>query len=164
MGRVLSRTDLNRIVRGLRRKGKTIVFTNGCFELLHVGHVRLLRKSKSLGDVLIVAVNGDRSVRRLKGPPRPLVPARERAEVLASLEPVDYVTIFPELTPRRVIFEVMPDVLVKGGDWGRDAIVGRDIVEARGGRVVRVPLARGRSTTRIVGKIRASRPRAALRP
>lgn len=122
-----------------------------------MGHIRLLRRAKALGDILVVAVNSDASVRALKGPARPIVPAGERAEVLASLEPVDFVVIFSEMTPARIISEVTPDILVKGGDWARGEIVGADVVEARGGRVVRIPLARGRSTTTIVKKIRSLR-------
>jgi len=153
MGRVLSRRAILRAVRSLKQRGKRIVFTNGCFELIHVGHLRVLRKAKELGHVLVVAINSDASVRKVKGRSRPIVTAKERAEILASLEPVDFVTVFTELTPERIISEIKPDVLVKGGDWGKDEIVGRDIVEARGGRVVRIPPIRGHSTTRILQKI-----------
>jgi len=153
MGRVLSRMALLRTVRSIKHRGKRIVFTNGCFEIIHVGHLRVLRKAKELGHVLVVAINSDASVRKLKGRSHPIITARERAEILASLEPVDFVTVFTELTPERIISEVKPDVLVKGGDWRKDEIVGRDIVEARGGRVVRIPLIRGHSTTRILQKI-----------
>jgi len=153
MGSILSRRALLRTVRSLKRRRKKVVFTNGCFELIHVGHLRVLRKAKALGDVLVVAINSDASVRKLKGRFRPIITANERAEVLASLEPVDFVTVFAELTPQRIISEIKPDVLVKGGDWGKDEIVGRDIVEATKGRVVRIPLIRGHSTTRIIQKI-----------
>jgi D-glycero-beta-D-manno-heptose 1-phosphate adenylyltransferase len=139
-----------------RRDGRTVVFTNGVFDLLHPGHVRYLRQARALGDVLIVGVNSDRSVRANKGPDRPVTPERERAEVLAALTVVDAAVIFDEDTPHRIISAVQPDVLVKGADWAADAIVGRDIVEARGGRVVRIPVERGYSTSAIVAKIRAA--------
>jgi len=138
----------------LRRRGKTVVFTNGCFDLLHTGHVRLFRKAKRLGDVLIVGLNSDASVRRLKGPSRPVLPLRERREILAAIADVDYVTSFDEDTPRRIIAALLPDVLVKGGDWGPDRVVGREEVEAAGGRVVIVPYLKGRSSTSIIEKVR----------
>jgi rfaE bifunctional protein nucleotidyltransferase chain/domain len=130
-----------------------VVFTNGVFDLLHAGHVRYLCAARRAGDLLVVGVNSDASVRRLKGPRRPVVPQAERAEVLSALSPVDYVTIFGEDTPERLIRAVRPDVLVKGADWARGAIVGGDFVESRGGKVLRVRLARGRSTTNIVGRV-----------
>ncbi len=138
----------------LRRAGKRIVFTNGCFDLLHPGHVALLEKARSLGDLLVVGLNGDASVRRLKGRGRPILPQRARARLLLALKAVDYVTIFPEDTPLRTIRLLQPHVLVKGADWGADAIVGRDEVESWGGRVVRIPLKRGWSTTRLIQQIR----------
>jgi D-beta-D-heptose 7-phosphate kinase/D-beta-D-heptose 1-phosphate adenosyltransferase len=144
---------LRRIRDGLRRQGKTVVFSNGCFDLLHVGHVRLFRRARRLGDVLIVGLNADASVRRLKGPSRPVLPLRERQEVLAALADVDYVTSFAEDTPRRIIKALLPDVLVKGGDWGPDRVIGREEVEAAGGRVVLVPYLEGRSSTSIIGKV-----------
>jgi D-beta-D-heptose 7-phosphate kinase/D-beta-D-heptose 1-phosphate adenosyltransferase len=138
----------------LRAAGKTIVFTNGVFDLLHPGHVRYLQHARSLGDALIVGINSDRSVRAVKGPDRPINPEAERAEILAALDCVDAVAIFDEETPFEVISAVQPDVLVKGADWAEDAIVGRDIVEARGGKVVRATIEEGYSTTSIVAKIR----------
>ena len=141
------------VLEKLRRSGKKIVFTNGCFDLLHAGHVRYLREAKAAGDVLVIGLNSDRSVRGLKGPGRPLVPEGERAELLAALEMVDYVVIFDRPTPGELIAEISPDVLVKGGDWKRDQIAGADEVEAAGGRVLIVPLVPGRSTSGLIDKI-----------
>jgi rfaE bifunctional protein nucleotidyltransferase chain/domain len=138
----------------LRANHKTIVFTNGVFDLLHPGHLRYLQHARSLGDALIVGVNSDRSVRANKGPGRPINPEAERAEVVAALACVDAVAIFDEDTPYEVISALQPDVLVKGADWAEDAIVGRDVVEARGGRVVRVDVEDGYSTTAILERIR----------
>jgi len=149
----MDRVEASRLVTALRASGKTIVFTNGVFDLLHIGHLRYLEEARGLGDVLLVGVNSDRSVRDLKGPGRPITAEGERAEVLAALTCVDGVVIFDEETPRDLIQAIQPDVLVKGSDWAEDAIVGRDIVEARGGRVVRVAIQPGHSTTRIVEKI-----------
>ena len=134
-----------------RRK---IVFTNGVFDLLHPGHVRYLQHARTLGDALIVGINSDRSVRAVKGPDRPINPEAERAEILAALACVNAVAIFDEETPYEIISAIVPDVLVKGADWAENAIVGRDIVEARGGRVVRASIEEGHSTTSIVAKIR----------
>jgi rfaE bifunctional protein nucleotidyltransferase chain/domain len=145
------------LIDRLRADAKTVVFTNGVFDLLHPGHVRYLREARRLGDALIVGVNSDRSVRANKGPDRPLTPEAERAEILVALECVDGAVIFDEDTPHDLILTLQPDVLVKGADWGENAIVGREIVEARGGRVVRVPVERGYSTSGIVKKIRSSR-------
>lgn len=145
------------LIERLRAEGKTIVFTNGVFDLLHPGHVRYLREARRLGDALIVGVNSDRSVRVSKRPDRPLTSEAERAEILVALECVDAAVIFDEDTPHDLISTLQPDVLVKGADWGENAIVGRDIVEARGGKVVRVPVERGYSTSGIVEKIRSSR-------
>jgi D-beta-D-heptose 7-phosphate kinase/D-beta-D-heptose 1-phosphate adenosyltransferase len=131
-----------------------VVMTNGCFDLLHPGHVALLEAAKQEGDVLVVALNSDRSVREIKGPARPLIPEAERAETLLALEPVDRVVIYDEATPAEVIRALVPDVLVKGADWEHDEIVGRDVVEAAGGRVVRVGLLPGRSTSAMVERIR----------
>jgi rfaE bifunctional protein nucleotidyltransferase chain/domain len=131
-----------------------VVFTNGVFDLLHIGHVRYLQEARALGNTLIVAINSDRSVRAIKGPDRPLTPERERAELLLALACVDSAVIFDEDTPHAIIGRVQPDVLVKGADWKPDAIVGRDVVEARGGRVVRIPLIEGRSTSRLVTSVR----------
>jgi len=137
-----------------RAQGHSVVFTNGVFDLLHPGHVRYLQAARAEGDVLIVAINSDRSVRGNKGPERPITPERERAEILAALGCVDAVVVFDEPTPAEIIWSVQPDVLVKGADWAADAIVGRDTVEARGGRVVRVPVEQGWSTSAIVEKIK----------
>jgi D-beta-D-heptose 7-phosphate kinase/D-beta-D-heptose 1-phosphate adenosyltransferase len=142
-------------IAGLRRQGKTIVFTNGVFDILHPGHIRYLRDARAMGDVLIVGINSDRSARSLgKAPDRPINPEHERAEVLAALASVDAVVIFDEDTPHAIISALQPDLLVKGADWGEHAIVGRDIVEARGGKVVRIELAKGYSTTAILDKVR----------
>ena len=140
-------------VQGARAAGATVVFTNGVFDLLHPGHLRYLQRAKALGDVLIVGVNSDRSVRPNKGPGRPITPEDERAEILAALAAVDHVVVFDEDTPQAIIAALQPDVLVKGADWAADAIVGREIVEARGGRVVRVPIEEGYSTSSLVAKI-----------
>ncbi|HUL74020.1 MAG TPA: D-glycero-beta-D-manno-heptose 1-phosphate adenylyltransferase [Vicinamibacterales bacterium] len=139
----------------LRRAGKRVVFTNGVFDLLHPGHVRYLQAARGMGDALIVGVNSDRSVRANKGPSRPITPEAERAELLAALACVDAVAVFDDDTPAEIIQRIQPDVLVKGADWAADAIVGRDTVEARGGRVVRVDIEPGFSTTAIIDRIRA---------
>jgi rfaE bifunctional protein nucleotidyltransferase chain/domain len=144
------------LARQVRQRGGTVVFTNGVFDLLHPGHVRYLTEARSLGDALIVGVNSDRSVRANKGPGRPVNRAEERVEILLALGCVDAAVIFDEETPLAVITQIEPDVLVKGADWGPDNIVGRDVVERRGGRVVRVELARGFSTTSLIGKTRPS--------
>jgi len=141
-----------------KRNGRRVVFTNGCFDLLHPGHIRSLEQARALGDVLIVGLNSDASVRQLKGEGRPVIPERERAEILAALESVDAVVIFDDLTPREVIAGLLPDVLVKGGDWPGDQIVGREEVEAAGGRVVLAPVVPGYSTTDILKKIREGLP------
>lgn len=151
---MLSREEAVQLVTAARAQGRRIVFTNGVFDLLHPGHVRYLRQARALGDVLVIGLNTDRSVRANKGPGRPITPEHERAEVLSALECVDGVTIFDEETPYQLIAALQPDVLVKGADWAADAIVGRDIVEARGGSVVRVAVEQGHSTTGIVEKIR----------
>ncbi len=152
-GKVYSITDLITIRRALKEQGKTIVFTNGCFDLLHAGHIRLFRKAGKLGDVLIVALNEDRSVRKIKGPARPVFPLEERWEILEAIEDIDYLTSFSEETPRKIIAALVPDVLVKGGDWGPNQVIGREEVEAAGGKVVIVPYLRGSSTSSIIGKI-----------
>jgi D-beta-D-heptose 7-phosphate kinase/D-beta-D-heptose 1-phosphate adenosyltransferase len=155
--RVLSREQAVALVATLRAEKKTVVFTNGVFDLLHPGHVRYLEVARSLGDALILGLNGDASVRRNKGPARPITPERERAEVLTALSAVDAVVIFDEDTPAEIVKALQPDVLVKGGDWPADQIVGRDTVEARGGRVVLVPVEHGHSTTSIVERVRRLR-------
>jgi D-glycero-beta-D-manno-heptose 1-phosphate adenylyltransferase len=137
-----------------KRNGRRVIFTNGCFDLLHPGHIHTLEQARSLGDVLIVGLNSDASVRQLKGPGRPVIPERERAEIVAALEAVDAVLIFHDLTPREVIARLLPDILVKGGDWPGDQIIGREEVEAAGGRVVSIPVVSGYSTTAILQKIR----------
>jgi rfaE bifunctional protein nucleotidyltransferase chain/domain len=152
--RVLTRDEAARYAGSLRESGKTVVFTNGVFDLLHPGHLRYLQQARALGDALMVGLNADASVRLIKGPNRPINPEDERAEVLAGLECVDAVVIFGEDTPAEIIRAVQPDVLVKGADWPADQIVGRDTVEAKGGRVVRMELEQGHSTTAIVDRIR----------
>src|SRR5690349_6305749 len=152
--RVLDAAALDRFVREQRAAGKRIVFTNGVFDILHPGHVRYLQAARAHGDVLIVGLNSDASVRRNKGPARPINPQDERAEVLAALACVDAVSIFDEDTPADIIRRVEPDVLVKGADWPADQIVGRDTVEARGGRVVLEPVEQGYSTSAIIQRIR----------
>jgi D-glycero-beta-D-manno-heptose 1-phosphate adenylyltransferase len=156
--KVLSLDEAVDRVGELRRQGKRIVFTNGCFDLLHPGHTRYLAEARALGDALVVAVNSDRSVRELKGPGRPVMPQDERAELLAALRSVDYVTIFDDLTPRQVIARMLPNVLVKGADWGPNEIVGREEVEAAGGQVVSIRLAEGYSTSAIIEKIKELSP------
>jgi rfaE bifunctional protein nucleotidyltransferase chain/domain len=141
------------IVARLKTRRKKVVFTNGCFDILHIGHIRYLRKAKSLGDILVVGLNTDRSVRQIKGRKRPIVPQEERAEVLAALEFVDYVVLFDEPDPFTLIEKVKPTILVKGADWPKDKIIGRDVVEKAGGRVVRIPLVPGASSTGVIEKI-----------
>ncbi len=145
--------ELKPLLAILRAAGKKIVFTNGCFDLIHTGHTRYLASARSLGDLLVVAVNSDASVRVIKGEKRPINVQRDRAETLAALGSVDFVTVFDEPDPHRVIAELQPDVLVKGGDWPIEKIIGRDIVEARGGKVVNIPFVEGQSTTGIIEKI-----------
>ena len=154
MGEVLARSELMRRVDALKRDGRRVVFTNGCFDILHPGHVRMLEKARSLGDALIVGINSDASVQEIKGPQRPLIPEAERAELLAALEAVDFVTVFDEPTPRELIAAILPAVLVKGSDWGPDEIVGREEVEAAGGEVISIPLEVGYSTTKLIERIR----------
>ena len=151
--RVLAQPDARRLVERLRTEGRRIVFTNGVYDLLHPGHIRYLQRARSLGDALIVGVNADASVRRIKGPSRPINPEAERAEVIAALACVDAAVIFDEDTPAAIVRLVQPDVLVKGADWPADQIVGRDTVEARGGRVVLVPVEQGYSTTALLERI-----------
>lgn len=151
--RLLTREQAARLAAELRAAGKVVVFTNGVFDLLHPGHVRYLRRARELGDALIVGVNADDSVRRNKGPARPVTPDRERAELLAALEAVDAAVIFEEDTPAGIISAIGPDILVKGADWPADQIVGRDSVEARGGRIERIAVEQGHSTTAILDRI-----------
>lgn len=155
--RVIPRSAIREHCSRLRRRGKRIVFTNGCFDILHAGHVQYLRKAALLGDVLVVGLNSDASVRRLKGPGRPVQRAADRAYLLASLQPVSCVVVFREDTPESLIREVAPDVLVKGGDWKEKEIVGADFVRARGGSVRTIRFVPGRSTTSILRKARGWR-------
>ncbi|HEY2149929.1 MAG TPA: D-glycero-beta-D-manno-heptose 1-phosphate adenylyltransferase [Vicinamibacterales bacterium] len=147
--------ETRELVARLRNAGKTIVFTNGVFDLLHPGHLRYLQQARSLGGALIVGLNSDRSVQANKGPRRPVNPQDERAEMLEALACVDAVVIFDEETPYNLILAIQPDVLVKGADWAENAIVGRDLVEQRGGKVIRVPVEQGYSTTAILARIKA---------
>jgi D-glycero-beta-D-manno-heptose 1-phosphate adenylyltransferase len=156
--KVISRHEIVSALTTRRSQGQRVVFTNGCFDLMHVGHTRYLQAAKDLGNLLVVGVNTDRSVRDLnKGSDRPIVPEQQRAEVLAALACVDSVVLFDEADPGRLIAEIQPDVLVKGGDWTPDKIIGRETVEARGGVVKTIPLIPGVSTTAIVERIRESR-------
>src|SRR4051794_1142668 len=152
--RILDPAGLARFVQNERKQGRRIVFTNGVFDLLHPGHVRYLQAARGHGDLLIVGLNSDASVRRNKGPERPITPELERAEVLAALDCVDAVSIFDDDTPADIIRRVQPDILVKGADWAADKIVGRDTVEARGGRVVLEPVETGYSTSSIIDRVR----------
>jgi len=151
--KIQSIARLQRIVGNLKRQGKKVVFTNGCFDILHVGHVRYLSKARETGDLLIVGLNTDRSVRTIKGEQRPIVSERERAEVLAALAIVDYIVLFDEPDPLRLITALKPDILVKGADWAKDEIVGRDVVEKGGGKVIRIPLVPGSSSTNLIDRI-----------
>lgn len=151
----MTRDEAVALIANARALGQRIVFTNGVFDVLHPGHVRYLRDARALGDLLIVGINSDRSTRALnKAPDRPINPENERAEVLAALASVDAVVVFDEETPHAIISALQPDILVKGADWGADAIVGRDVVEARGGKVIRIELAKGYSTTAILERSR----------
>lgn len=151
--KILNRTEIKEVVCLLRQSSKTIVFTNGCFDILHVGHLDLLENAKSQGDILIVGLNSDASIKRLKGRKRPINSGTDRARLLGALEVVDYVVFFEEDTPYEIIREIQPDILVKGGDYHLDNIVGRDIVESLGGRVIVVPLSPVKSTTELLAKI-----------
>ena len=155
--KLLSQDKLLRVREGLRAEGKSVVFTNGVFDLLHVGHVRYLAAARALGDALVVAINSDRTVRELKGDGRPVVKEDERAEILAALRQVDYVTIFDDVSPRSLIARLLPDVLVKGGDYGLDEIHGREEVEAAGGRVVSLPFVEGASTSTIIERMKEAK-------
>lgn len=151
--KIKSPRQLLPLLKRLREKGKRIVFTNGCFDLLHVGHVRYLERAKSLGDVLVVGLNSDRSIHRIKDHLRPITPQRQRAEVLSALGCVDFVTLFDEPDPEKLISLCLPDVLVKGADWSKERIIGRDLVEGHGGKVVTIPVVPRVSTTRIIHTI-----------
>lgn len=154
MNKILERETLRTKLEELRKEGKKIAFTNGCFDILHVGHVRYLREAKKTADVLVLALNSDSSVRSIKGEKRPLVPQQERAEVLEALEFIDFVTIFPEATPLELIKFLKPDVLIKGGDWPEEKVVGREEIKKWGGKVTIIPEVEGKSTTNIVEKIK----------
>ena len=151
--KVKERKELLRIIKNLKARGKRIVFTNGCFDLLHLGHVRYLEKAKSLGDILVVGVNSDSSVRKLKGPKRPILPEGERTEILSGLGCVDYITVFNEADPLKLITSLKPNLLVKGGDWRREQIVGREVVEGSGGELVVIPFVKGASTSNVIDVI-----------
>lgn len=152
--KVKSRAAVEAFVKGEKRKGKKIVTTNGCFDILHIGHVRSLAAAKALGDILVVGINADASVRALKGKDRPMVPERERAEIIAALEPVDAVFIFGEKDPRKWLAKLKPDVHAKGSDRAMHEIIEKAVVEAGGGKIVRLPLRKGRSTTKLIQKIK----------
>jgi len=151
--KIKTRKGLLRIMKDLKAKGKRIVFTNGCFDLLHIGHVRYLEEAKAMGDVLVVGVNSDTSVRKLKGPKRPILPEDERTEILSGLGCVDYVTLFDEIDPLKLITSLRPDLLVKGGDWTKEQIVGRDEVERSGGEVFVIPFVKRASTSNLIETI-----------
>ena len=153
MAVILSLDELRQMREELRRAGRRVVFTNGCFDLLHPGHVRYLQQARAIGDALIVALNSDRAVRELKGASRPILNEDERAEVMAALGCVDYVIVFDDVSPRALIAALLPDVLVKGGDWGLDQIIGREEVERAGGRVLSLPFVPGSSTSEIIARI-----------
>ncbi|MCK5552107.1 MAG: D-glycero-beta-D-manno-heptose 1-phosphate adenylyltransferase [Deltaproteobacteria bacterium] len=150
---IKAKNELRDILEGLKRRGEKIVFTNGCFDILHVGHVRCLEEAKRLGDTLVVALNSDRSVRSIKGPSRPFIPEEERAEVLSALACVDYVVIFDESDPLELITFLKPNVLVKGGDWTPETTIGKEVIEKAGGKVVIIPQIQGVSTSDIIDRI-----------
>ncbi|MCS6284526.1 MAG: D-glycero-beta-D-manno-heptose 1-phosphate adenylyltransferase [Nitrospira sp.] len=155
--KIVTKEQLVEQLKALRARGTRIVFTNGCFDLMHVGHTRYLQSARALGDLLVVGVNSDDSVRSLeKAPDRPIVNEAQRAEVVAALGCVDFVVVFSEPDPKALITAVQPDVLVKGGDWSLDRIIGRDVVEARGGKVQTIPLVPGLSTTALIHRIRSA--------
>jgi D-beta-D-heptose 7-phosphate kinase/D-beta-D-heptose 1-phosphate adenosyltransferase len=151
--KIKERKTLLRIIKDLKAKGKRIVFTNGCFDLLHIGHIRYLEEAKALGDVLVVGVNSDSSVRKLKGPKRPILHEEERTEILSGLGCVDYITLFDEIDPLKLITSLQPNVLVKGGDWTKEQTVGREVVERSGGEVVILPFVQGASTSNLIETI-----------
>lgn len=149
LDRALTRKEMKSEVARLQKAGKKVVFTNGCFDLLHLGHVSLFKKAKSMGDVLVVAINSDKSLRCLKGPKRPLVGEKDRAKLILSLKPVDYVIVFNEHTPKEILSEIRPDILVKGGDYKLSEIIGREFVK----KVYRFPFVKGKSTTALINLI-----------
>lgn len=154
-GKLKSLEELKSIASQAKARGQKIVFTNGCFDILHRGHLHLLRESKALGDLLIVAINSDRSVQQIKGSARPVISQAGRAELIAALEMVDYVILFDEVDPYRLIEELRPNILAKGGDWSTDQVIGGDIVERGGGRVAVIPYLKGFSTTEIIERVRS---------
>ena len=158
LGRILSRSDLSDAVKKWRTEGKVIVFTNGCFDIIHRGHVEYIAKAKKMGDILVIGLNSDQSVRKLKGAGRPYVSENDRAYILSQLIPVDVVSIFEEETPLNLINLIKPDVLVKGGDYSIDNIVGKNEVEHDGGTVIAIPLVEGKSTTGLIEKIKNTKP------
>jgi len=151
--KIKEKEDLRRIIEDLKAKGRRIVFTNGCFDLLHIGHIRYLEDAKSLGDILVVGVNSDQSIRGLKGNNRPILPQEERTEILSSLGCVDYITVFDEADPLELISFLQPHILVKGGDWAKETIAGREVVERSGGKVVILPFVEGASTSNLIETI-----------
>ncbi|MBM4308214.1 MAG: D-glycero-beta-D-manno-heptose 1-phosphate adenylyltransferase [Deltaproteobacteria bacterium] len=151
--KIKTREAISQTIENLKSNGKRIVFTNGCFDILHVGHIRYLEKARSLGDILVVGLNSDRSVRTIKGPERPILPEQERAEILSGLWCVDYITLFNEPIPLELITSIKPHVLVKGGDWTKETTVGKEVVEGSGGEVVILPFVEGSSTTNIIETI-----------
>jgi D-beta-D-heptose 7-phosphate kinase/D-beta-D-heptose 1-phosphate adenosyltransferase len=153
-GKLKSLKELQIIVSDARQAGQTVVFTNGCFDLLHRGHVHLLREAKAAGDILIVGINSDRSVQSIKGPARPILPETDRVELIAAMEMVDYVILFDEADPYNVISALKPQVLAKGGDWSADEMIGADVVEREGGQVIVIPYLEGFSTTKIIERMR----------
>ena len=153
-GKLKTLEELRLIAADARHQGKTVVFTNGCFDILHRGHLHVLREAKACGDLLITGMNSDKSVRQIKGPARPVLPESDRSELLGALEMVDYVVLFDDPDPYKLISAIRPDVLVKGGDWSGERIVGADVVEEAGGRVAVIPYIKGFSTTEIIERIR----------
>ncbi|MEK6567742.1 MAG: D-glycero-beta-D-manno-heptose 1-phosphate adenylyltransferase [Candidatus Omnitrophota bacterium] len=156
-GKIKTKKELKDIISSLKKQGKRIVFTNGCFDILHYGHIKYLQDAKGLADVLVLGLNSDFSVKKIKGPARPINKQLDRARVLSALSCVDYLTIFSEDTPLGLIRLIQPDVLVKGGDWQIEKIVGADFVKARGGKVLAIPYIKGYSTTKLINKIRSPR-------
>lgn len=152
-GKLKSLDELAAIAAHARQNGQTVVFTNGCFDLVHRGHVHILRQAKAAGDLLIVALNSDRSVKEIKGPKRPIMPETDRLELIEAMEMVDYVVLFDEADPTRLIDAIKPDVLAKGADWSADKVVGAELIEKSGGRVVRIPYLQGFSTSEIIERI-----------